>query len=199
MIEMEKLETISKISKDMTIASILESNSDKAMKLSETMTAVGLHCVGCGAATFETLEQGVMGHGMSQEVLEKLVIDLNKIVEEKNEKVLDSSECPLKLTDAAVKKVREIMVNENKENSGLRIAVLAGGCAGYSYDWSIQEKPKEGDFEFKQDGLNVFIDKDSLSMLEGVQINFIDALQESGFKFENPNAEGGCGCGKSFN
>ena len=196
---MEKLETISKITKDMTIASILESQPDKAMKLSETMTAVGLHCVGCGAATFETLEQGVLGHGMSQGVLDKLLVDLNKILEEKNDKSIDSSKCPLKLTDIAVKKVREIMANEKKENSGLRVAVLAGGCAGYSYDLSIQEKPKEGDFEFEQDGLKVFVDKDSLSMLEGVQVNYIDTLQESGFKFENPNAEGGCGCGKSFN
>ena len=186
-----------KITKNMTIGDVLKDYPSKAMRLSEVMMTAGLHCVGCGAATFETLEQGVKVHGFNDKQLNKLVDDLNAVLKEKDE--ISDNKAHLKLSDSAVKKIKEIMKKEGKENYGLRVAVLAGGCAGYSYDLSIQEKPKDGDIIFKQEGVNIFIDKTSMSMLEDVVINYVDTLEESGFKFENPNATGGCGCGKSFN
>lgn len=192
---MDKLDD-KKITKDMTIGSILEGHSDKAMKLSEVMAAAGLHCVGCGAATFETLEQGVIGHGFDESILNKLLVDLNKVLEEK-ETVSETDET-ITLTDAAVEKVKEIETKENKSGYGLRVAVLAGGCAGYSYALSLQEKPEESDVVMDIQGIKVFVDKESMNALKGTEINYIDSLEESGFKFSNPNSENSCGCGKSF-
>lgn len=192
---MESLET-KKITKDMTIGSILEGHADKAMKLSEIMAAAGLHCVGCGAATFETLEQGVIGHGFDESVLDKLIVDLNNALEEE-EIVIEEGE-PIVLTDEAVTKVKEIMSKEKKEGHGLRVAVLAGGCAGYSYSLNLQEKPEKSDVVFEIKGVKVFVDRESIHILKGTEVNYIDSLEESGFKFSNPNSKGNCGCGKSF-
>ncbi len=193
---MEKLET-KRITKDMTIGSILECHADKAMRLSEIMAEAGLHCVGCGAATFETLEQGVIGHGFDEGVLNKLLDKLNDALEEK-EIVVEEGE-PVVLTDAAIAKVKEIMAKEKKEGYGLRVAVLAGGCAGYSYALNLQERPEKSDVAFEVKGVKVFVDKESIHILSGTEINYIDSLEESGFKFSNPNSKGNCGCGKSFN
>lgn len=195
MIKMDKLEA-KKITKDMTIGSILEGHPDKAMKLSEIMAEAGLHCVGCGAAVFETLEQGVIGHGFDETILNKLIDDLNGALEEA-EVVIEEGE-PLDLTDAAVAKVKEIEVKEKKEGYGLRVAVLAGGCAGYSYSLNLQEKPEGSDVVFEIKGIRVFVDRDSVHILKGTEINYIDSLEESGFKFSNPNSKNNCGCGKSF-
>jgi len=192
---MDKLDD-KKITKDMTIGSILEGHPDKAMKLSEVMAAAGLHCVGCGAATFETLEQGVIGHGFDVSVLNKLLVDLNQIMNEQEVKS-DLNEA-ITLTDAAVEKVKEIEIKEKKNGYGLRVAVLAGGCAGYSYSLNLQEKPEESDIVLEIKGIKVFVDKESMNALKGTEINYLDSLEESGFKFSNPNSENSCGCGKSF-
>lgn len=193
---MESL-TTKKITGDMTIGSILEGHPDKAMKLSEIMAAAGLHCVGCGAATFETLEQGVVGHGFEKSVLDKLIVDLNNVLEEE-EIIVEEGE-PIILTDSAVKKVKELSSKEGKNGYGLRVAVLAGGCAGHSYSLNLQENPEKSDLVFEINGVKVFVDKDSIHILQGTQINYVDTLEESGFKFENPNSKSSCGCGKSFN
>jgi len=187
-----------KITKDMTIGDVLQLRSDKAMKLSEIMTAAGLHCVGCGAATFETLEQGVLGHGFSQEQLDKLVGDLNAALEEE-EPTVAQGESPVTLEASAVTKVKELIAKEGNSDKALRVAVLAGGCSGYSYDLSLQSTKQEGDLEFTQDGITVYVDKSSLKMLDGIHVKYVDTLNESGFKFDNPNAKNGCGCGSSFN
>ena len=187
-----------KITKDMTIGDVLEKNSDKAMKLSEVMTSFGLHCVGCGAATFETLEQGVKVHGMDDKKLDELVEKLNDVLTNSDLNNVENKTF-VKLTSKALEKVKEIMHEEKKESGFLRIGVLSGGCAGYTYDLNIVDSSDEKDISFEQEGIKIIIDKDSASLLEGVEIDYIDTLKESGFKFENPNSEGGCGCGKSFN
>lgn len=193
---MDKLDE-RKITKDMTIGSILEGHPDKAMKLSEVMAKAGLHCVGCGAATFETLEQGVIGHGFNEDILNKLVKDLNEILDETE---LDNeSDKTITLTDAAVEKVKEIRLKEDKKGYGLRVGVLAGGCAGYSYSLNLQENPEESDIVIDIKGITIFVDKESMNALAGTEINYVDTLEESGFKFSNPNSENSCGCGKSFN
>ena len=194
---MQKL--LNEITKDMTIEEILDRYSNKAIKLSEIMTEAGLHCVGCGAAKFETLEQGVLGHGFSEAKLNKLVNDLNAVLDEEEEEVSLDSGSLLKLTSSAVKKVNEIMIAEKKKGHGLRVAVLSGGCAGYSYDLSVQKEGKNDDMVIEQDGIKIFVAKESAEMLEGIEIEYVDTLNESGFKFNNPNAKHGCGCGKSFN
>jgi len=187
------------ITRDMRISDILEKNPAKAMRLSDIMTNFGLHCVGCGASTFETLEQGVLGHGFTEDKLVQLITELNVIVDtpEFVEKEGDGS--ILSVTEVAHAKVKEIMTEEGKPNSGLRIAVIPGGCAGFTYDMAFQDEPSEGDILVDQNGLKIFIDNASAEHLKGTVINYVSSLQGSGFTFENPTAAGGCGCGKSFN
>ena len=67
------------------------------------------------------------------------------------------------------------------------------------YNLEFVSTPVEGDLNFKQDDVNIAVDKKSMEMLNGIEIDFVDTLNESGFKFNNPNASAGCGCGKSFN
>lgn len=81
---------------------------------------------------------------------------------------------------------------------GIRLAVKDGGCNGYEYDIKIASAPKPDDEIVEAGSLRVFIDPKSAPLLEGVVVDYIDSLLESGFKFINPNATDTCGCGKSF-
>lgn len=189
------------IHKDMTIADVLANNPEKTRLLSEIMIEFGIHCVGCGAAEFETLEEGVLSHGFSEEQLNKLIIDLNKAITDNKAKVKKSivpENFTIKLTNIAIKKVKEIMKTENKKNEVLRVSVLAGGCSGHTYDLEIIPKPMENDLIMKQSDVQIAVDKESTEFLNNIIIDFIDTLNESGFKFNNPNATKECDCGKSF-
>ncbi|MEK6951474.1 MAG: iron-sulfur cluster assembly accessory protein, partial [Nanoarchaeota archaeon] len=195
-------ENRNKITKDMIIAEILADHPDKAMILSEILMDFGIHCVGCGASGFETLEEGVLSHGFSEDELDILVKDLNKAINEKSKIKMSSSfntkDFSLKITPKAINKVKEIMKQEGKENGILRVSVLAGGCSGYTYDLEIVDKSTSSDLSFKESGLIIAVDKDSLEFLNKAKIDFVESLKESGFKFNNPNATKECGCGKSF-
>lgn len=81
---------------------------------------------------------------------------------------------------------------------GIRLAVKDGGCNGYEYDIKISDAPTPEDEIVLSGSLRVFIDPQSAPLLEGVVVDYIDGLLESGFKFSNPNATDTCGCGKSF-
>ena len=194
---METIETHLKINKDMIIGEILSLHPEKASLLAEIMMDFGIHCVGCGAASFETLEQGVLGHGFSEEQLDNLVDSLNKAIELEEQSTKTMAEFKLTLTPKAIEKVSEAMNAENK-NSTLRVSIMNGGCcSGPMYDLEVISSPKTGDINFKQDDLNIAVDRSSLEFLNGAEIDFVENENESGFKFNNPNqiqeAEG-CGC-----
>lgn len=104
----------------------------------------------------------------------------------------------VRLSEAAVVKVKSMMVKEGKEGFGLRVGVVPGGCAGLSYDLRFQKTPYENDIVFAQDDLKVFINPESVPFLKGVEIDYVDTIKESGFRYKNPNASGSCGCGTSF-
>ena len=104
----------------------------------------------------------------------------------------------LQLTDRAVAKVKQLMAAEDKQGYGLRVAVQGGGCSGFQYAMSYEEDQKEQDHVIAFDGLRVFVDALSDPHLEAVQIDYVDTLQESGFKIHNSRATGSCGCGASF-
>jgi len=190
------------IHKDTTISDVLANNLEKVRLLSEILTEFGIHCVGCSASAFETLEEGVMGHGFTEKELNKLVTDLNKAISGEMKTEIKESVVPenftIKLSDIAIKKVKEMMKKENKEDEVLRVSVLAGGCSGYTYDLEIIPKPMENDLIMRQSDVQVAVDKESTEFLNNTVIDFIDTLNESGFKFNNPNATKECGCGKSF-
>lgn len=190
------------ISKDTIISEILEMNPSKSRLLTEMLLDFGIHCVGCGASTVETLGQGVLGHGYAEDQLNKLIIDLNKVIESEDTstpgKEVATQDFKLMLTDQALKKVKEAIKQRGTENATLRVSVVAGGCSGHLYDLQFTDKPSTSDLNFKQDDVNIAVDKESMESLNGMEIDYLDTLNESGFKFNNPNAEHGCGCGKSF-
>jgi len=103
----------------------------------------------------------------------------------------------LTLTPAAVDKVKAILT-ERGEEGGLRIAVVGGGCSGFQYQMSLDKAANADDQVLEMDGLKVFVDTRSLLYLNGTRVDFVDGLTGSGFKFENPNSKGSCGCGESF-
>lgn len=110
----------------------------------------------------------------------------------------DSTKPILHLTEAAVKKVQEMMKKDGKQGCGLRVDIVTGGCAGLSYDMRFQKTPYDNDLVVEQGNLSIFINPESKPFLTGVEIDYIDTLKESGFQYKNPNASNSCGCGVSF-
>ena len=104
----------------------------------------------------------------------------------------------LQLTDNAASKCKEIMTQQTPVPIALRVAVVGGGCSGFSYHMAFdsQENPSDNVYEF--DGLKVLVDQMSEMYLDGVQIDYIESLEGAGFKFNNPNVKSTCGCGSSF-
>ena len=104
----------------------------------------------------------------------------------------------VQLTEVAAGKVKEIMSQQNPAPSVLRVAVVGGGCSGFSYHMAFdnQENPSDNVYEF--DGVKLVVDQMSEMYLDGVQIDYIETLEGAGFKFNNPNVKSTCGCGSSF-
>ena len=101
------------------------------------------------------------------------------------------------LTDRAVAKVKQLMIAEGKEGYGLRVAVRGGGCSGFEYGLTFEEAAAEKDKVLELSGLQVFLDDMSQLYLDGTSIDFVDSLAGSGFKIDNPQSGGSCGCGNS--
>ncbi len=102
------------------------------------------------------------------------------------------------LTPVAVQKVKEIMAQQNPKPDGLRVAVVGGGCSGFSYHMAFEQQVNGTDNTYEFDGLKVLVDQMSEMYLEGVEIDYIETLEGAGFKFNNPNVKSTCGCGSSF-
>jgi iron-sulfur cluster assembly protein len=105
----------------------------------------------------------------------------------------------IEITERAIGKVKEILDSQDPKPTGLRIAVVGGGCSGFSYSMAFENSPNILDKTYSFDGLKVFVDQASLLYLDGAQVDYVETLEGSGFKFENPNVKSTCGCGSSFN
>ena len=107
-------------------------------------------------------------------------------------------ESMINITAVAATKVNEIRGAEGIEPTlGLRLRVVGGGCAGFSYDLYFDEQT-EVDRRFVVNGVNVVVDEMSLMYLAGTEVDYVEGLQGAGFKFNNPNVKSTCGCGSSF-
>ena len=179
------------ISRDMTIEEIFKRFPSKSQKLAQEMTNSGLHCVGCSASTWETVEAGMYGHGFSDEEIDHLLGRLNSILSEKEDLTT------ITLTPRAAKKFLEILESEGKAGWGLRFGERAAGCSGFEYFLDYSETAKEGDVFFESNGIQVHIQEKSLPRLIGSVIDYVDGLQGAGFKISNPNVRSACGCGSS--
>jgi iron-sulfur cluster insertion protein len=104
----------------------------------------------------------------------------------------------ISITDNAAAKVLEISQEEGLQGQGLRLRVIGGGCAGFNYDLYFEDSPTSMDEEFEDKGVKMFIDPLSFQYLDGTQIDYVEGLHASGFKFSNPNVTSTCGCGSSF-
>ena len=104
----------------------------------------------------------------------------------------------VQLTETAVSKVREIMDSQEPKPAGLRISVVGGGCSGFSYSMAFENTPGMLDKTYDLSGLRLFVDQASLLYLDGVKVDYVESMEGSGFKFENPNVKSACGCGSSF-
>jgi iron-sulfur cluster assembly accessory protein len=102
------------------------------------------------------------------------------------------------LTDNAQNAIQKFISNSEKPVAGLRVMVTGGGCSGMQYGMRLEEQVGDEDQVITFGDITVFIDPQSSPMLEGVTVDFLDSMEGSGFKFENPNASASCGCGKSF-
>ena len=104
----------------------------------------------------------------------------------------------LTIPSLAATKVQEFLQQNGRPEAGLRVRVVGGGCSGFQYQLALDETAAEGDEVFEQAGVKLFIDPKSHLYLDGTEIDYVEDIMGSGFRFNNPNSTGSCGCGESF-
>ena len=104
----------------------------------------------------------------------------------------------MQLTEAAATKVKELLVEEGRNDIALRVAVQPGGCSGLRYAMFLDDQVTDKDHAADQFGVKIVMDRMSVPYLSDATIDFIDTLEQSGFTIDNPAAQGGCACGHSF-
>jgi len=106
---------------------------------------------------------------------------------------------PISLTPKAVEMVKELRAKEGlSDTHALRVAIVGGGCSGFSYQLNFDEQAKQDDQVVEYDGVRVLVDPTSAQYLSGTEIDFVSSLHGGGFRFTNPKATHTCGCGSSF-
>jgi iron-sulfur cluster assembly protein/iron-sulfur cluster insertion protein len=115
--------------------------------------------------------------------------------------VVNTKKMPIDITSSALENIIKLQKTSNKTEKNieyLRIAVRPGGCSGFSYEMFFDTSITSLDTIFKYPNLQVIMDAESLTKLEGTTLDYLNTMTESGFKLDNPNAARTCGCGKSF-
>ncbi len=103
------------------------------------------------------------------------------------------------LSERAVCELKDLILSQENMSAALRVWVAGGGCSGLTYGMALDNgEPEEGDNVFEQSGIKVVIDSMSLQYMTGSTVDYVDDMMGGGFKIENPNATGSCGCGSSF-
>jgi iron-sulfur cluster assembly accessory protein len=179
------------ITPDLTINQVLQRHPNAA----EIMQQFGLHCFGCSVNVFETLEEGILGHGMPKSTLTEMLKALNGSLTDYQK---DLSEKGIVLTERGALKIVEIAQMEQRKRYGIRVKMLEEGgcCSGATYSMDFEEYAQEGDkiLGFHH-GVTLFLDKDSFEKMKGSRIDYIETYEAAGFKIDNPNVtEGACGC-----
>jgi iron-sulfur cluster assembly accessory protein len=104
----------------------------------------------------------------------------------------------IKVSASAARKVSTLLTKQGRANGVLRVAVVGGGCSGLQYKMDLQDAPANRDIMVESSGIKVVVDPKSALYVTGSELDYIDALQDGGFKVKNPNAATTCSCGESF-
>lgn len=104
----------------------------------------------------------------------------------------------IRVTDSAAKKVSTLLQKQGRPQGVLRVAVIGGGCSGLQYKMDLQDNPANRDILVESSGIKVVVDPKSALYVTGSELDYVEALQEGGFKVKNPNAATSCSCGESF-
>jgi iron-sulfur cluster assembly protein len=104
----------------------------------------------------------------------------------------------IEISEGAARKIRTLMAKQGINEGGLRVGVKGGGCSGFQYSLNFTSEVDDEDILVEVDGVKIVTDAFSASYLKGTELVYVDTLQGSGFKFNNPNAKRTCGCGSSF-
>lgn len=111
---------------------------------------------------------------------------------------MSDASIPLEFTDAAANKVKVLVADEENPNLKLRVYITGGGCSGFQYGFTFDEKVNEGDMTIEKNGVALVVDPLSLQYLIGGTVDYTEGLEGSRFIVNNPNATTTCGCGSSF-
>ena len=195
------------ISRTSTIGDIVS----KHPEVIETLLGLGVHCVGCQVAYWETLEDGLRSHGFEEDRIDDAVKALNGAVDAStagqvasgvesrtvNPSLADGplSDGPV-ITDAASVKIKEFLSKESA--AGLKISLIPGGCSGFQYGFELLDAPLPDDLVREANGVKLFLDRETAEFLDRARVDYVENVQGSGFRIVNPKAKVGCGCGKSF-
>lgn len=184
--------SVSRIHREMTIEDIFSRFPQKAQKLAQEMSSFGLSCVGCHASTWETLEAGMYSHGFQDEDIERLINKLNAILDETQDPTT------VTITQKAAQKYLSILEAESKQGWGVRFLEKPGGCNGIEFCLDYSKEAKADDEIFESHGIEIHIQKDLVGNFLGSELDYLDGLNGSGFKFSNPNVKSSCACGTSY-
>ena len=163
-------------------------------ELIDTLLSFGVHCLGCDANMYESLEDGFRSHGMSEEEIDSAVQKLN--IAAAPAPASPSTPSTITITADAWAKIKELC--EKKQKAAIRISVHPGGCSGFKYAFDFADAPQQDDTVFEQNGSKLFVNKSSMERIAGSTIDYEDSLQGAGFRIKNPNVKASCGCGNSF-
>jgi iron-sulfur cluster assembly accessory protein len=108
------------------------------------------------------------------------------------------TESLINVSPTAASKIAELLAEENKQESGLRVFVQGGGCSGFQYGLMIEESPGATDQVLESNGVKLYVDPISVRYLKGAEVDYVDNVAGGGFTIRNPNAVSTCGCGQSF-
>ncbi len=105
---------------------------------------------------------------------------------------------PVSISENAATRAKGMLEAQKKENAGVRVFIKSGGCSGYQYGMAIDDRELEGDTIVTHRGIKLLVDRMSIDLLRGSEVDFVDNMMGGGFTVNNPNATSNCGCGHSF-
>ena len=104
----------------------------------------------------------------------------------------------LLITDRAAKRITDLIAAEGSDGTMLRVTISGGGCSGFQYGFSLDDRQNDDDLVFEHGGVKVLVDETSMDLVKGAELDYVEELIGSYFALRNPNASSTCGCGTSF-